>query len=459
MKYFICLFLLGGVVTSNSKPAMKPSQIYHNLDSINIIDSSATISIRYMNVHILDIANKKVLKNRTIITKGDKITSVTKKITGENISVDTIINCNGAFVIPMITDMHHHLTTGDFDFQGNTPKKQLEILKDQKKFGIQAVLNPNVSIEATRALLNVSNNSKFPHTSLTGPSIGPKGGWGSHSVTTKDEILVIVDSLSRMGTKHIKFTYDDMAWLGGNMPVLSDELMEYLIITAHNKNMKVLAHVTDMQKAKKLLRYGIEGIVHGIISEEVDEEFLKLMKRNRAIYVPTTAMFETCFDFQKSVKEQFQFDNWNYFNKAYRDSLTNSNSASMWESWWPDARQLKHSIGNVYLNTKKVQESGNIVFLGSDTGTPGVLPGVSALYEMVLMEKSGLSPYEVLDCAVTQPLKFLGLNNLQGCIKRNMYANMIFLREDPTLSIENIKSTWMIVHNGKIISHHPQSKY
>ena len=64
--------------------------------------------------------------------------------------------------------------------------------------------------------------------------------------------------------------------------------------------------------------------------------------------------------------------------------------------------------------------------LGSDTGTPGVLPGISTYYEMALMEKSGLDPFEVLQCAIVNPIEFLGLSEQTGSISKNKKANMIF---------------------------------
>jgi len=125
----------------------------------------------------------------------------------------------------------------------------------------------------------------------------------------------------------------------------------------------------------------------------------------------------------------------------------------MWNSWWPKAEELSHQLGNVYSNTKKAYDHGIAVMLGSDTGTPGVLPGISTYYEMALMEKSGLDPLEVLQCAIVSPIEFLGLSEKTGSISKNKKANMIFLSKNPTESIENMKSVWMVTHNGSIISH------
>lgn len=412
----------------------------------------AALSIALTNVHIVDIENREILKNQDILIEGSLIKEVRPHKPSQIYQADTIIRGNGSYVIPSICDMHHHMTPSDFDFSGNTPDRQIEILEDQLRYGIQAIMNPNISLDDTNFILDEKGTREDPFFILTGPSIGPKNGWAGHQVSTKEEISEIINKLHAMGIQIVKFTYDDLSWLGGQMPVLEPELLEYIIEISHSKGMKAIAHVADLSKAKELLGMGLDGLVHGIVSEKVDDEFLSLLKENEAFYIPTTAVYETSFDFQESVRKQFEYDIWEEFPEEFRDSLSNDASRDMWNSWWPKAESLKHGLSNIYWNTKAVYESGNLVMMGSDTGTPGVLPGISAYYEMELMENSGLTPYEVLECAIVTPLKYLDLYAEQGRIVKGAKANMILLKKNPTTSVNNINTSWLVLYNGNIVS-------
>lgn len=409
-------------------------------------------SITLSNVHVVDIENRKIIENQDIIIEGSLIKEVRPHKPNQVFRTDTIIQGNGSYVIPSICDMHHHMTPSDFDFSGNTPERQIEILEDQLQYGIQAIMNPNISLDATNFILDENRVGASPYLILTGPSIGPNKGWGGHQVSSKEEISNIIEQLHTMGIQVVKFTYDDLSWLGGQMPVLEPELLKYIIETSHGKGMKAIAHVADLSRAKELLRMGLDGLVHGIVSEKVDEEFLSLLKENRAFYIPTTAVYETSFGFQESVRKQFEYNIWEEFPEEFRDSLSNDASRDMWNSWWPKANSLKHGLSNIYWNTKAVYESGNLVMMGSDTGTPGVLPGISAYYELELMENSGLTPYEVLECATVAPLKYLGLYPKQGKIAKGSKANMIVLKKDPTSSVNNINTSWLVLYNGALVS-------
>ena len=409
-------------------------------------------SITVSNVHIVDIENRKIIRNRDIVIEGQLIKEIRSHIPSQKFQTDSVIQGNGAFVIPSVCDMHHHMTPSDFDFSGNTPDRQLKILENQAKYGIQAVMNPNITLEATQYILDQKQRSNSPSVELTGPSIGPKNGWGSHQIETKVEISEIIDMLHSRGIKHVKFTYDDMSWLGGQMPVLEPEFLRYIIEYSHSKGMKAIAHVADLTKAKELLHYGVDGLVHGIVSEKVDDEFLSLLKENEAFYIPTTAVYKTSFNFQESVKEQFEYNIWKEFSREFTDSLSSNASRDMWNSWWPKATSLRPKLANIYWNTKAVYESGNNVMLGSDTGTPGVLPGLSTYYEMELMEVSGLTPFEVLECAVINPLIYLNRYPVQGKIEKGAQANMILLKNDPTATVKNIDSAWLVLYQGTVVS-------
>ena len=69
-----------------------------------------------------------------------------------------------------------------------------------------------------------------------------------------------------------------------------------LVQEAHRQGLKVFAHAPMLDRAKEVLRAGADGLLHGIIDQPVDQEFLTLMKRNGASYVSTMALYEDVGD-------------------------------------------------------------------------------------------------------------------------------------------------------------------
>src|SRR5439155_13568079 len=56
---------------------------------------------------------------------------------------------------------------------------------------------------------------------------------------------------------------------------------------AHARGVRLAVHATELGVAKASLRAGADFLVHSVEDEPVDEEFLALAKKNRALYCPT----------------------------------------------------------------------------------------------------------------------------------------------------------------------------
>ncbi|NOT61976.1 MAG: hypothetical protein HOP19_17310 [Acidobacteria bacterium] len=126
---------------------------------------------------------------------------------------------------------------------------------------------------------------------------------GNFMPETPDEARGKVRELKAAGVDAIKLFYDDNARDGKPpMPVLKPEVMRAIIVEAHSRDeahrqrLQVYVHVTNLKQAKEVLRAGADGLVHSIISEPIDAEFIGLMKKNRAIYIPTLALFNAFAD-------------------------------------------------------------------------------------------------------------------------------------------------------------------
>jgi imidazolonepropionase-like amidohydrolase len=99
-----------------------------------------------------------------------------------------------------------------------------------------------------------------------------------------------VRDLKTAGVDAIKIQHDDLSWsIKNRLPALKLDVVSALVQEAHRQGLNVFAYAPLLEGAKEVLRARADGLMHGIIDQPVDQEFLALMKRNGASYVSTMA--------------------------------------------------------------------------------------------------------------------------------------------------------------------------
>src|SRR4030095_12678856 len=175
-----------------------------------------------------------------------------------------------------------------------------------------------------------------------------------------------------------------MSWVVKQpIPMLRPEVMAAVVDEAHKQGLKAYVHAPILKYAKDALRAGADGFVHGIVSDPIDDEFIELMKKNRAVYVSTLSLFEACADMSAWTRRLADFD----------QHGTVKTTLDFWKT--PDAVRQFQAIYNrtsyvterrplLKRNLMRGLAAGVPVVTGTDTGFPGVVAGVSSLAEPVL---------------------------------------------------------------------------
>ena len=219
-----------------------------------------------------------------------------------------IIDASGGYVIPGIADMHNHLRSGMFKPGGN----QAGVLRSLLDWGVTTTFDPGVPIEEFDGLRNeiAKNRRAYPRTFLIRGVFTREGGWGKgYTPTTPAEAQAIVRELKAAGSDGVKLMYDDMRWATTRpFPVMEREIATAIIKEAQRQAMMSFAHAPILELAKHLLEAGVDCLVHGIISEPVDAEFIELMKRNNTCYISTLTMFQTNAGYGKWADRLVAFD-------------------------------------------------------------------------------------------------------------------------------------------------------
>src|SRR5207302_8235449 len=85
-------------------------------------------------------------------------------------------------------------------------------------------------------------------------------------------------AVQELARKRADFVKIRVATRNGTRTKLAREMFSAAADEARKLGLRSIAHVFDLADAKLLVRAGVEGFLHSIRDQEVDDEFIKLAK-------------------------------------------------------------------------------------------------------------------------------------------------------------------------------------
>ena len=408
--------------------------ITFNLHAATVIYSS----------NYVDVINEVQVKNTSITITNNKITDISRGF----IKVDTgdkLIDLRGFTLLPGLMDMHVHFG-GEYQSKAKRPikvERETEaILATQHayktlKVGFTTVRQVGDSGMVAISLRDAINSNQIvgPRMFTSGKSIAttgghadPTNGMSSDSYeypTAEDGVIngpydayTAVRQRYKDGADGIKLTVTggvlSVAKSGDN-PQFTLEEVDAVVKAAKDYGMWVAVHAHGPQGMKRAVLAGVNSVEHGTF---MTEEIMDLMISNGTYYVPTISAGEF-------VAAKSKIDN--YFPEIVR----------------PKAASVGPQIGATF---KKAHERGVKIAFGTDAG---VQPHGTNSDEFVYMVQYGMSPMKAIKSATINTAMLLGINDDLGSIDIGKTADIIAVKGNPILDIENIKNIRFVMKEGK----------
>lgn len=366
----------------------------------------------------LIVGDGQVIDDASFTVDGGKFVSV--GAAGEAVVPEDArrVDLTGMTVMPAIVDAHTHLST--------TREELLEDLKRRAYYGVGAALS--LGLDAEGAPLEVRDEVilgaaryRSAGRGITAPEPGRTEK--PHWVTTEEQARQAVRDEVARNVDVIKIWVDDR---NKTVQKLSPELYRAVIDEAHQNGMKVTAHVFYLDDAKELLRAGIDAFAHGVRDQDIDDEFVTLVKeRPNVVLVPNLP--------DRGVAPDLDW----LSGSMPADELAKLKAAV---NVTPEAQAF---FAIQARNLARLNAEGMPIALGTDGNTPWA-PHV----EMEDMVACGMTPAEVLVAATKNAAELAGFDAM-GTVEPGKSADFVVLEANPLEEITNTRRISAVYLRGE----------
>lgn len=360
---------------------------------------------------------------------------------------DKLIDLSDATVLPGLMDMHTHITSlygrnvylERFQLsEADVALRGAEYAHKTLLAGFTTVRDLGDRYNASVALRNAIAAGRLPGPRIftSAKALGTTGGHADPTngsrpdlrgdpgpndgvVNSPDDARKAVRQRYKDGADLIKITATggvlSVAKSGQN-PQFTDAELRAVVATANDYGFHVAAHAHGKDGMKRAILAGVATIEHGTF---MDDEIIRLMKREGTHYVPTIMA-------GRWVAEKAEVPG--FFPEIVR----------------PKAAAIGPLIQQAF---SRAQAAGVKILFGTDSG---VSPHGDNAQEFVYMVEAGMAPMAAIKAATSAPAKFLRIDADLGSVEIGKLADLIAVDGDPLADIGVLRDVRFVMKEGRI---------
>ena len=386
----------------------------------------------FVGARILDGTGSDPIENGALVVRDGRIEAVGP--TGSTLVPDGAkrVDVSGKTIIPGLIATHGHVgqTKGLESSPDNyTEENVLDQLSRYARYGVTTVVSLGGDVDPGLGVRDSQNSSDLDRARLYIAGSALDG-------QTAEEGIQMVDEMADMGVDFIKLRVDDNL---GTTQKATPEFYRAAIGRAHERGLKVTAHLYYLEDAKGLLDAGVDFLAHSVRDQEVDEDFITLLKERNVCQTPTLVREMVTFIYQ-DVPDFFEDP---FFLREVDPEVIEqlkdpARQQQVRES--QSAQAYKKALVVASANLKKLVDGGATVALGTDSGQPARFQGYFEHLEMEFMAEAGLTPMQILVASSGDAARCLGIDESLGTLAPGKWADLVVLEEDPLVDIKNTRS-------------------
>jgi len=394
------------------------------------------------DVHLITMQDDNVLRDRDVLIRDGRIEAISESGAKAPESV-RVIEGKGGYLMPGLAEMHAHVPGSQADEQ-----LREDILFLYLSNGItlaRGMLGEALHLDMRESL--ASGDLLGPRLITSGPSLNGR------SVASPEAGKGMVREQAEAGYDFLKIH-----------PGLSRAEFDAIAKTANELGIDFAGHVPEAVGIERALEAGYASIDHldrylrALVSEQTLESTdpgffdyhlaphvksdriaeIAAKTREAGVWnVPTETLMHNVLllDPERIREDRPEF---RYLPE------------SMIESWIDRVRQTQTSedydrdAAEDYIEVRlaliaALHEAEAGLLLGSDAPQIFNVPGFSIHHEMAILERAGLSPYDILKTGTVNPARFFDKADDWGRIEEGMRAELLLLDANPLEDLDNLR--------------------
>ncbi len=409
---------------------------------------------------------ERVLLDQTVVIRDGRV-AVVGKSSAVSLPVDAIrVDAQGRYLLPGLSDMHAHISGYVTDAASDKDAIARSEMLLYVATGVTLVRNM-VGSEA-----HLDYRRRVAEGDLIGPRIftatntvdGPSPVWPS-SIQVSDPAAAdaLVEGFFASGYDQVKI-YNE----------LPRDVYAALFDAAARRGIKVVGHVPFSVGIDAALAAGQYSIEHQR-GYDYDGVRPQALVRNGGRNAERFSSWQRMSDdrMRDLVRKTVAAGTWNCPTFVVDDMLSDADGRAAFrrhesirfvhpevratilqndldEMFPEDANEaLRQSFPQKYKLLKMLSDAGAGLLVGTDTMVPYLVPGYTPIDEMQHFVKAGLTPYQALRAATSEPARFLRIGAESGTIGVGKRADLLLIEANPLEDLSNLWRRVGVVLDGR----------
>jgi imidazolonepropionase-like amidohydrolase len=432
---------------------------------------------------VIDGTGRPAIENGTVLVTRDRITCVGTSAQCAVPAGATRLDVAGKYLTPGLVDAHVHFSqTGWIDGRPDGlpapaiypyPETARALRANPARWyrsylctGITAVYDVGGHPWTTALPALAERDVMAPHVRAAGPLITHAARsaldvdgeiYTFLPMATPEDVRASVAKLKGMGSTAVKVWY--LAPPGARREELDARMMD-VGAAAKQAGLDLVVHATGLREAKVALRAGAVLLVHSVENQFVDDEFLGLLAKNRAIYAPTLVVGRNASRARSSIELGAPFSIDDPGRCVDSNTVAKINNVEPLRALIPVGNRATEiafrrleGVGargaTMAENLRRVHGAGGTIVVATDAGNPLTLHGPSIYNEMEAMQAAGLSAADIVVMATRNGARAMNRNDL-GTIEAGKLADLLVLNEDPRADVRAFRSLTHVMRGGRL---------
>lgn len=407
------------------------------------------------NIHIVDVDEGTVHENRYIVVEADRILEISDVLpTGE---FNTVIDGQGAYVVPGLTEMHAHIPSPPTD--KNRIEETLFLYLSGGITTIRGMLGHPYHLELREEVHK--GNLVGPRIFTSSPSLN------GNTVQTPKEAMEKVSKYAADGYDFLKIH-----------PGIKRAVFDSLVIAARQAGIPFAGHVPVDVGVRHALQSGfatidhVDGYLEGLVPGDAGvnpaengffgfnftkladtsgiKDLVELTRKQEVWVVPTQTLFERWFAPTQADSLLAQPE-MKYMTPATLANWKRIKEEQLNDPSWDAGQWILFDHIRLRL-IRELARNGHGLLLGSDAPQLFNVPGFSLHREMATMERSGLTPQEILRMGTIAPAQFFGAEAEWGTITVGKAADFLLVEGNPLKDLSALQKMNGLMLQGQWLS-------